>query len=232
MVMYIAFPFVAFIGARSASALLGIGLTILAVMMTFVISQHGWIWRDSSWIELSPILRALPSFVVGAALFYHRNIISRVPAPGFLLAVSTVGLVVAMVSGVSQLITLFIVYLVAIAAIAADVQGGPSVIVRRFAPLGQLTYSIYMWHMLFISFLLNGLGDKFTHANRSTAVILVIACYISIFIVSYLSFFFIETPARRWIDKINFRKSSSAPGHSTRESMESKARSTRSCRSA
>ncbi len=220
MMMYIAFPVVAFIGARSASALLGIGLIILAVMVTFVISQHGWIWRDSSWIELSPILRALPSFVVGAALFYNRNIVSRVPAPGSILTVSTAGLIVAMVCGVSQLITLFIVYLVAIAAVASDVQGAPSVMVRRFAPLGQLTYSIYMWHMLFISFLLNGIGDKFTHANTSTAVILVIACYISILIVSYLSFFFIETPARRWIDKINFCKSSSVPGQAARDSVD------------
>jgi peptidoglycan/LPS O-acetylase OafA/YrhL len=189
-------------------------------MVTFVISQHGWIWRDSSWIELSPILRALPSFVVGAALFYNRNIVSRVPAPGSILTVSTAGLIVAMVCGVSQLITLFIVYLVAIAAVASDVQGAPSVMVRRFAPLGQLTYSIYMWHMLFISFLLNGIGDKFTHANTSTAVILVIACYISILIVSYLSFFFIETPARRWIDKINFCKSSSVPGQAARDSVD------------
>jgi peptidoglycan/LPS O-acetylase OafA/YrhL len=196
---------------------LGIGLTILTVMMTFIVSQHGWNWLDSSWIDLSPVLRALPSFVFGAALFYNRNIVSRLPAPGSILAVSTAGLIVAMVSGVSQLIILFIVYIVAIAAVAADVQGGPSVMVRRFAPLGQLTYSIYMWHMLFISFLLNGIGNKFANANTSSAVILVTACYISIFIVSYLSFFFIETPARRWIDKINFCKASPAPGQSMRD---------------
>ncbi|HUI21384.1 MAG TPA: acyltransferase [Methylocella sp.] len=220
MVMYIAFPAFAFIGARSASALFGIGLTTLTVMMTLVVSQHGWNWLDSSWIELSPVLRALPSFVFGAALFYNRNILSRLPAPGSFLAVSTAGLIVAMVSGVSQLVTLFIVYMVAIAAVAADVQGRPSLIVRRFAPLGQLTYSIYMWHMLFISFLLNGIGDKFVNANASSAVIFVATCYISIFVVSYLSFFFIETPARRWIDKISFYKSTPAPGQSARDSVD------------
>jgi peptidoglycan/LPS O-acetylase OafA/YrhL len=76
--------------------------------------------------------------------------------------------------------------------------------VRRLAPLGQLTYSIYMWHMLFISFVLNGIGDTFIDASTSYATILVAACYVSIFTVSYFSFFFIETPARRWIDKIKF----------------------------
>jgi peptidoglycan/LPS O-acetylase OafA/YrhL len=220
MVMYIAFPVVAFIGARSASALLGIGVTIVIVMMTFVVSQHGWIWLDSSWIELSPVLRALPSFVFGAALFYNRNVVARLPAPGSILAVSTAGLIVAMVSGVSQLITLFIVYLVAIAAVAADIQGEPSVMVRRFAPLGQLTYSIYMWHMLFISFVLNGIGDTFIDASTSYATILVAACYVSLFTVSYFSFFFIETPARRWIDKIKFSKSASTPGKSERNNVD------------
>ena len=206
MVMYIAFPIVAIVGARSALLLLGIGLTSLTVMMTVVASQHEWNLLGSSWIELSPVLRALPSFVFGAALFYNRSVVSRLPAPGFILAVATACLIVAMMSGVSQLITLLLVYTVAIAAVAADLEGVPSATVRSFAPLGQLTYSIYMWHLLFISFLLNAIGDKFLHGNALFTAILVVTCYICIFITSYLSFFYIETPARRWIDKKNLFK--------------------------
>lgn len=220
MVMYIVFPVVALIGARSARMLLGVGLTTLTVMMTLLVSQHGWNLLASSWIELSPVLRALPSFVFGAALFYNRNIVSRLPAPGFVLAASTACLISAMISGVSQPATLLIVYIVAIAAVAADVRGDPSVMVRRFAPLGQLTYSIYMWHMLFISFLLNGVGDSFLKASTSYATILIFACYISIFTVSYFSFFFIETPARRWIDQIKLCKSPPTPCTSARESVD------------
>ena len=113
-----------------------------------------------------------------------------------------------MMSGVSQLITLLLVYTVAIAAVAADLTRCPvEATVQRFAPLGQLTYSIYMWHLLFISFLLNVIGDKFLHGNALfTAILVVVTCYICIFITSYLSFFFIETPARRWIDKKNLFK--------------------------
>jgi peptidoglycan/LPS O-acetylase OafA/YrhL len=206
MVMYIAFPIIAIIGARSAPLLLGIGLASLTVMMTIVVSQHQWNLLGSSWIELSPVLRALPSFIFGAALFYNRGIVSRLPAPGFILVVVTTGLIVAMMSGVSQLLTLLIVYMVVIAAVAADLEGVPSATVRRLAPLGQLTYSIYMWHLLFISFLLNAEGDKFLNGNTLSTTILVVACYISIFIISYLSFFFIETPARRWIDRITVFK--------------------------
>ncbi|HTV33425.1 MAG TPA: acyltransferase [Methylocella sp.] len=214
MVMYITFPVFAFVGARSALGLLGIGLSTLLGMTTFVVSQQGWNWLDGSWVELAPIIRALPSFIFGAALFYNRHLVARLPAPGFTLFVLTAGLIVAMVTGLSQLMTLFIVYMVAIAAVAADIRGGPSAFVRRFAPLGQLTYSIYMWHMLFISFLLNGMGENFNHATRSAAILLVFACYGSIFVVSYFSFFLIETPARRWIDKLRFSKSTPSSGQS------------------
>lgn len=217
MVMYIVFPVIAFIGARRAPLLLCLGITSMAVMMAVAVSLHDWNLLGSSWIELPPVPRALPSFVFGAALFYNRDMVSRLPAPGFLLAVTTVGLIAAMMSGVSQLITLLIVYAVAIAAVAADLKGAPSAAVRRFAPLGQLTYSIYMWHMLFISFLLNVIGDIFINTNRFSASLLIVACYSSIFLISYLSFFFIETPARRWVDKIPLFKSATTPYNPARD---------------
>ena len=153
MVMYIAFPIVAIIGARSAPLLLGIGLTSLTVMMTVVASRRRWNLLGSSGLNCrqscGPCHRSslAQPFSTIAALFL-----------GFLrqassLAVATACLIVAMMSGVSQLITLLLVYTVAIAAVAADLEGVPSATVQRFAPLGQLTYSIYMWafaiHLIF-----------------------------------------------------------------------------------
>ena len=151
MVMYIAFPIVAIVGARSALLLLGVGLTSLTVMMTVVASEHEWNLLGSSWIELSPVLRALPSFVFGAALFYNRSVVSRLPAPGFILAIATACLIVAMMSGVSQLITLLLVYTVAIAAVAADfrrcpVSDGKTLRASRAANLFNLyvAFAIYI----------------------------------------------------------------------------------------
>jgi peptidoglycan/LPS O-acetylase OafA/YrhL len=174
--------------------------------MTFLVSQHDWRLLGSSWIELSPVLRALPSFVFGAALFYNGSIVSKLPAPGFILAVATAGMIAAMISGVQQLLTLLIVYTVGIAAVAADLEGIPSSVVRRLAPLGQLTYSIYMWHMILVLIFLNTFGSELLHGHMLTAAIVASACYLCIFIISYLSYFFIETPARRWIDGIKLFK--------------------------
>jgi peptidoglycan/LPS O-acetylase OafA/YrhL len=206
MVMYVAFPVVAIIGARSAQLILSVALACLAVMIAVAASQHEWELLGSSWVDLSPVLRALPSFAFGAALFYNRKSVARLPVPGFALAAATICLILAMVSGVSQMVTLLIVYTVAIAAVAADLQGLPSAAVRRLAPLGQLTYSIYMWHLLFILILMNAVDDKLLHVSPVSSVLFVLACYVSIFVMSYFSFFFIETPARRWIDSITLFK--------------------------
>jgi peptidoglycan/LPS O-acetylase OafA/YrhL len=206
MVMYAAFPIIVMIAARSARLLLGIGFAAVAVMMTVAVSQNGWKLLGSSWIDLSPVLRALPSFVLGAALFYNRGIVSRFPLPGSILAVAIGVLIAATVLGVSQLLTLLIVYIVAVAAVAADLAGKPSVAVRRLAPLGQLTYSIYMWHMILVLIFLNAFGSKLLHEHMISAALIGGSCYICIFAISYLSFFFIETPARRRIDAIKLFK--------------------------
>ncbi|MBO0733595.1 MAG: acyltransferase [Methylocapsa sp.] len=206
MAMYIAFPLVAIIGSWSARLLSGIGFAALLAMMAAAVSQHEWRFLGSSWIDLSPALRAIPSFVFGAALYYNRQIAARIPGPGFLLAAAISGLIAAMMGGVSQLLILLIVYTVAMAAVAADLQGSPPALVRRLAPLGQLTYSIYMWHLVFILIWMYSIGDVFLYTHSFSAPIIAGACYVNIFIVSYFSFFFIETPARRWIDKLNLIK--------------------------
>ena len=206
MVMYIAFPFIAIIGARSATVLLSAGVLSLTAMVAVVASHHDWSLIGSSWTELSPVLRAVPSFILGAALFYNRKLVSRLPVPGFILAGATVTLIFAMLSGLSQLLTLLIVYVVAVASVAADVECAPSAIVRRFAPLGQLTYSIYMWQSLFILVMINSVGDKLLHVNTTGAIVIAIICYVTLFLWSYFSFFFIETPARRWIESLDLVK--------------------------
>jgi len=49
---------------------------------------------------------------------------------------------------------------------------------------------------------MNGIGSRLLHGAAPTMIALSLLCYGSIFVWSYVSFFFIETPARRWIDGI------------------------------
>ncbi|WP_180982465.1 acyltransferase family protein [Methylocella silvestris] len=204
MVMYLAFPLVALLGARGGLLLLAAGVAALAALMTVNLSDYHWSLYGATWTEIPAVLRAAPSFAIGAALYYNRALIACVPAPRLILIGATLCSFVAMMNGAPELVTLVIVYIVAVAAIAADLQGAVSPAVRRCAPLGQLTYSIYMWHSIIILVLINAIGDKFLHGRQAATIFLAIVSYVAIGVVGYLSFFYIETPARRWVDRIDF----------------------------
>lgn len=107
-----------------------------------------------------------------------------------------------MISYTHHLFTLGLVYIVAITAVAADARQIVPVFVKRLAPLGQLTYSMYMWHPVIVLILMNVVADKLVHASPGLMSVFCVICYAIIFVVAYLSYFFIESPARRYIDSL------------------------------
>jgi peptidoglycan/LPS O-acetylase OafA/YrhL len=202
MAMYVAFPFFAILARTWKAAPLVIGGVILAGIGIREFAGGSFLSYD--WTKLHPVLRALPSFLIGVGLYHHRTALRYMPAAQVLLVLSLLGLIGAMLSGAAVWLTLVLVYLSAIAAIAADMQGNATGFVRHSAPLGQMTYSIYMWHGLFILVIMNAIGDKLLHGAGWTMIGLTALCYGGIFVCSYLSFIFIETPARRWVDQLSF----------------------------
>jgi peptidoglycan/LPS O-acetylase OafA/YrhL len=194
MVMYLLFPVFAWAGHRAKNSL---SVTTLAVLLAAVAVHRV---ESTAWETLWPAFRALPSFLIGVSLFYWRDALRRIPKAGFILAASLPIMVVAMTTGMPDILTLALVYVVVASAIAADVQGSVAAAVKRFGPLGQLTYSLYMWHSILITIFLNAIGDKLLHAGTGLMLVIGAACYASIFVISCLSYVFVETPARRWID--------------------------------
>jgi peptidoglycan/LPS O-acetylase OafA/YrhL len=188
MVMYmLAFPVIAVLAIRLryVPVLLGAALLLLTVWL----DTYSNALPVKSWIELQPVPRALPSFILGAALFYHRDWLPMVQAPKFVFAASLGALIGLMISGAPHLLVLAVVYVVAISAVASDLTAKPGYLVRRYGALGQLTYSIYMWHGIFILVLMNAIGDKLLHAGPRMMTIIAAICWGCIFIASYLSFF-------------------------------------------
>jgi hypothetical protein len=107
-----------------------------------------------------------------------------------------------MVTGQGTPLVLFLTYLAAALAVSADLVGSPHRIVKLIAPLGQLTYSIYMWHALFILLALTAINQYLPHASSLEMSILALLTYAGIVGWSYLSFTVVETPARRWLDSL------------------------------
>ncbi len=209
MVMYLLFPLFALVGHRTKRGL----LVATAAMLLAAVTVHRL--QGTAWEHLWPPFRALPSFLIGVSLFYWRDALRLVPKVGLILAASLPIMVVVMATGMPDIMSLALVYIVAGSATAADVQGSVTSAVKRIGPLGQLTYSMYMWHSILILVMMNAIGDKLLHAGTGLMLVIGVVCYVSIFVISYVSYVFIETPARRWIDSLQFF-SSTKSGTATR----------------
>lgn len=72
----------------------------------------------------------------------------------------------------------------------------------------------YMWHLLIILIVINAVAEKLVHASTSSMSAFCVMCYAIIFAIAYLSYFFIETPARRYIDNLGSRRARATPSAS------------------
>lgn len=195
MVMYTAFPLLLFLSRRLGLLRYGLWLALLAYVGSRYPDGARWATNTEFW-------RALPAFFFGLAVRMDWPALSRITMPGLV----PIGFAIALITG-SLLVwpgwlLLTLAYGVALSAIIADGSTKPSPLTRRFAPLGQLTYSMYMLHPIIIMVMVNAVGDKLLKLDVWPLTILTLASYAVIGVVSLLSYNFFETPARRFIDGI------------------------------
>jgi peptidoglycan/LPS O-acetylase OafA/YrhL len=151
------------------------------------------------WTSQGGVFRALPSFLFGMLLFELRVKLSQMPFP----RATCWGALLLFLVGAAQAwpapVLLAILYLVVAMGVAADVQRRGGKPLRLLAPWGKLTYSVYMLHGLVMIVLLNVLLDRvlFFHGAARNAV--VVLAMLAVMPVSYLSYTWFETPARRWL---------------------------------
>lgn len=204
MAMYLLFPLMAWMGARQRWAPLLLGALALLASLGFLLSRFGAVGVDE-WVLLPPAVQALPSFLIGVGLWFGRDLLRRTPRPRSILAVALLMMFGAIAFHASAPVVLGSIYIVTAAAIAADLAKSAAPSTRRAAALGQLTYSMYMWHPIFILVLLNALGDKILNLAPGPMIALAVATYALILVWSYLSLVLFENPARRWIDGLGAR---------------------------
>ncbi len=204
MVMYVLFPLLLMLGRKLGPLRYALWL----VLMVYVASRYP---AGARWATSTEFWRALPAFFFGLAVRLDWTALSRIPMPSFVPA----GFAFALITG-SLLIwpgwlLLTLAYGTALSAIIADGSTSPSPITRRFAPLGQLTYSMYMLHGIIIMVLVNALGDKLLKLDVLPLSVLTLASYGVIGVASLLSYKVFETPARRFIDGLKLVPTEPAP---------------------
>jgi len=202
MAMYVSFPIFLAIGRRSPLYLLTLAAGVATAIVGF---NHGLPDATTSigvWVEAYSPLRATVSFCIGITLWLMRPALERLPLPEIVLYISVPALCIVMQTMSNAFVAMALVYIVVCAAIVADLRGKTSYIFRAIAPLGQLTYSIYMWHGLFILVFMNIIGDKVLRLSTVAMICVAIITYVMILSWSYFSFIYLETPARKWIDRL------------------------------
>ncbi|MDE2437454.1 MAG: acyltransferase [Sphingomonadales bacterium] len=193
MVMYAIFPLLSAFALGARRLFLALSLALFAAILASVGTLDDW-------TQLYAPLRALPAFGLGLALNANRDLLLRVRFANLVMWLSLLGATACALVGAPVVIQLPLFYLAGFAATAIDVQGIANPVVTRIAPLGQLTYSIYLWHGFFIAVLVNAIGDKLLGGKLFAVAPLLAVCYAAILVWSYLSWRYFETPARRWID--------------------------------
>lgn len=209
MVMYVAFPLLLVLGRRLGLFRYALWLALLL----FVASRYG---EGAQWASKVEFWRALPAFFFGLAIRLDWKLWARLPVAGWIPVLTAALLVIGSVLLWPGWMLLTLAYGVALTAIVADGRGSVSSLTRRFAPLGQLTYSIYMLHPIVIMVLVNAIGDKLLKLDPLPLALLTLASYGLIAAVSLASFKWFETPARRYIDALRLipaAKPSKGSGH-------------------
>ena len=197
MGLYLIFPLLAILVNRRYLSLIAVAALIVILMIASDRTGVSWL----HWSYDFGILRALPSFLLGMISFNYRDRLARVPwAPGCLL-VGCVAFVAGCILQWPKMLLLVLVYLVALLGIAAS-EHSASRSARRLAPLGQLTYSLYMLHPLVQSVLLTGVGATFLGLRGWQMNVFVLVTMGLMLPIAWLSLVFFERPARRWLTRV------------------------------
>lgn len=196
MGMYLLFPLLAVIVARRWLGL-PFALAIIAGL-TWMSARSGGSWLE--WTFNGGVVRALPTFMLGMVSFGYRSSLARLPRAAWWLGFVCLVFVAGCMLSWPKLWLLPIVYAVALLGIAASEQPS-SRWVRRLAPLGQLTYSLYMLHPLVQAVVLTGIGATLLRFSGTSLNLFVLFGAFLMLPIAWASLVLFERPARRWLTR-------------------------------
>jgi peptidoglycan/LPS O-acetylase OafA/YrhL len=191
MGMYLIFPFLTHISGKKSGP-----ISILVVLTTLYLLS---LERSFSWLEWSfdfGVLRALPSFLLGMTAYQYRYELSKIPRAAVYLTLCCVLFVGACLLQAPKPLLLPLVYVIVLLGIGASEQPATAR-ARRLAPLGQLTYSLYMLHPLVQTVLLTGVGATLLKLHGVPMTLFVLATLPLMLPIAWLSLVIFERPVRR-----------------------------------
>jgi peptidoglycan/LPS O-acetylase OafA/YrhL len=195
--MYIIAPGILALGRRWPLLLLAISLVVVMFLEFASLGTRHW----TDWTYYFGVLRAFPSFVFGAFLYYARVRIGRIGFGRTFLTLTLVSFFALPIvwPGLPLEFTLLDLYLVAVAAVIVDQSRQVPEVVRKLARLSPLTYGTYMWHPLVFTVVVVFAMDRVLGLSGATKDIAVLFTGLGVLVVAFVSLVLFENPARRWL---------------------------------
>jgi len=196
LVVYMLAPLFLFLRSRAfwlPALLAGVCLVILCAIGPAGQNHTEW-YR---WTYDQGFWRAIPAFALGVSLDAARPLLRRLPHAATATFLAMGALVILSLMDEWRGAVVIMTYVVVALAIAADARGQAHRLVRTFAPMGQLTYSVYMLHLPMQTVLLSMIGERVLHLPPAAQNGLVLLAVPLLLACSYLSLFFFEQPLRR-----------------------------------
>jgi peptidoglycan/LPS O-acetylase OafA/YrhL len=191
MLAYLLFPLFVSVEARARRLLPLICVALLGVLWMRDASLH----LAKPWHALTfdgGAVRVLPAFLIGLTLYSFRDALRQVPYARALLLAAAMAFVGGLALEAPRGVLLVIVYLIGAFAFAADLQGRVASPVRRLAPLGAITYGVYMLHPL-----VRTIGMPVGRALHLDVNLVAVINTALVFVAAYLSYNLFEVPMRR-----------------------------------
>lgn len=192
MAMYVGFPLVALLLTRSWLAWF-VWLAILVALS----GLGGAAWYERTY-DLG-VVRAIPAFLFGGLLAGRRDLLGRVPAAATFMWIGLALFVALRIAEAPAALRVACVYLVPLFGLAADEQRRAGRAVRAIAPLGQLTYSIYMLHIPVAWVMLAFAAPRLGLSGAAMNAAVIATGFVVLPVMSIASLRLFETPLRHWL---------------------------------
>ena len=180
-----------------------IACVALALISIYLISTSGQGWSGPLDVvdrnSVLPLCRAIIGFALGLATLRFAVYMDRLSViVQDVLVIVILALMIALAIFTTEDLPIYLLFAPFIAVLSRDGRVAQALFGNRLVyHLGVISYSIYLFHPLFLTFAERSsrhLGD-----NRTAYLLCTLAAFATIWLLSYLSYGFIEMPGRQFV---------------------------------